>query len=46
MVIQPVGNLRSGDIVSVEAIKITLELKDVFIVEGKAYYLVNFRILL
>lgn len=43
-VIIPVGELQSGDVVSVDAVKITLELKDVFIIEGKAYYIIHFRI--
>jgi hypothetical protein len=40
----PVGKFQLGDIVAVEAVKITLELKDVFIIEGKAYYIIHFRI--
>lgn len=44
-VIIPVGELQSGDVVYVEAVKITLELKDVYIIGGKAYYLFHFRIL-
>lgn len=42
----PVGKLHYGDIVAVEAVKITLELKDVFIIGGKAYYIIHFRILI
>jgi hypothetical protein len=45
-VLLPVGNLEKGDIVAVEAVKLTLELRDVFIIEGRAYYLMYFRILL
>ena len=44
MVIYSVGKLNRGDVVLVEAVKITLELKDVFIIEGKAYYIIHFRI--
>lgn len=44
-VLQPVGSLEKGDIVYVQAVKLTLELKDVFIINGKAYYLFYFRIL-
>ena len=46
MVLYDIGNLERGDIVTVEAVKITLELMDVFIIQGKAYYLVYFRMLL
>ena len=45
MVITPVGYFKEGDIVAVEAVKITLELKDVFIIAGKAYYIFHFRII-
>jgi len=34
-----------GDIAVVEAVKITLELKDVYIIRGKAYYIWNFKII-
>ena len=46
MVLTPVGNLEKGDVVSVEAVKLTLQLRDVFIIGGKAYYIIYFRILL
>jgi hypothetical protein len=46
LVLYPVGNLEKGDVVSVEAVKLTLQLRDVFIIEGKAYYIIYFRILL
>jgi hypothetical protein len=46
IVVQPVGNLEKGDIVYVQAVKVTLELRDVFIINGRAYYLFYFRILL
>ena len=42
----PVDELYSGNVVTVDAVKITLKLKDVFIIEGKAYYFFYFRILL
>jgi len=45
IVIRLVPNLRIGDIAVVEAVKITLELKDVYIIRGKAYYIWNFKIL-
>ena len=34
-----------GDVAVVEAVKITLELEDVYIIREKAYYIWNFRIL-
>jgi len=34
-----------GDKVSVEAVQITLELKETYIIKGKAYYVYNFRII-
>lgn len=45
-VIIPVGGLSEGENVSVEAVKVTLELKDVFIIEGKAYYIIHFKIVI
>jgi len=45
-VLQSVGNLDKGDIVYVQAVKLTLELRDVFIINGRAYYLFYFRILM
>ena len=46
IVIYPVGNLEKGDAYLVEAVKVTLELKDVFIIGGRAYYLLHFRIII
>ena len=46
VVMKPVGGLDTGDIVYVQAVKLTLELKDVFIINGRAYYLFYFRILM
>lgn len=40
----PVGKFQHGDIVAVEAVKVTMELKDVYIIERKAYYIIHFRI--
>jgi hypothetical protein len=45
MVIIPVGNLEKGAARLVEAVKVTLELKDVYVIEGKAYYIIHFKIL-
>jgi hypothetical protein len=46
IVIIPVGFLQPGEVVSVEASKITLELQDVYIIEGRANLIVHFMILL
>jgi hypothetical protein len=46
VVLKPVGNLDKGDIVDVQAVKLTPKLMDVFIINGKAYYLYYFRILM
>lgn len=46
VVLKPVGILDKGDIVDVQAVKLTPELMDVFIINGKAYYLYYFRILI
>jgi hypothetical protein len=46
MVIIPVGYLQIGDVVSVSAAKITLELEDVYVIESKAYLIMHFKILL
>jgi len=40
-----VGDLRRGDIMSVESIKVTQDLVTVFIVNRKAYYYYHFDIL-
>ena len=46
VVLKSVGNLDKGDIVYVQAVKLTVELRDVFIINGRAYYLYYFRIML
>jgi len=44
-VLSQIGPLQLGQIVLVEEVKVTAELKTVFIVEGKAYYYYHFDIL-
>lgn len=44
VVIRFVPNLMIGGIAVVEAVKITIELKDVYIIRGRAYYVWNFKI--
>ena len=46
IVIIQVGVYDKGVVVLVEAVKMTQDLQDVFIVAGKAYFLVYFRVLL
>jgi len=44
IVIHKVPNLYLGDIAKVEAVKITLRLEEVYIIEGEAYFVWNFKI--
>lgn len=46
VVLKPVGALYKGQIVWVEAVKVTVELKTVFVIEGSAYYYYHFDILM
>jgi hypothetical protein len=46
LTIESVGNYIKGDIVHVQAVKITPGLMNVYIIEGKAYHFYFFRILL
>ena len=43
--IEQLQDLNIGDVVWVEAVKMTLTLKDVYIIKGKAYYVWYFTIL-
>jgi len=45
-VLKPIGNLNKGQIVWVEQVKVTMELKTVFVVDGSAYYYYHFDILI
>lgn len=45
-VLNPVGELSLGEIVFVDEIKVTTELKTVFVIKGKAYYYYHFEILI
>ena len=42
--IKDVGELKIGDVVGVIAVRISFDLKMVYIINGKAYYYFNFRI--
>ena len=44
-VIEQLKDLNIGDVVWVEAVKMTLALKDVYIIKGRAYYIWYFQIL-
>ena len=41
-----IGELIKGDVYLVVAVKVTLELEDVYIIEGKAYFIMHFRIII
>ncbi|QBA63665.1 hypothetical protein [Muriicola soli] len=45
-VLRSVGTLKKGQIVWVEQVNVTMELKTVFVVEGSAYYFYYFDILI
>ncbi|MBU2905116.1 hypothetical protein KO529_10000 [Arenibacter algicola] len=44
-VLRPVGQLYKGQVVWVERVKVTMDLKTVFVIEGAAYYYYYFDIL-
>lgn len=44
-VLQDIGTLKKGQIVLVQEIKVTLELKTVFIIKNEAFYYYHFDIL-
>jgi predicted component of type VI protein secretion system len=46
IVLGDIGDLRKGDVVLVEAVKVDLSLKTIFIIENQAYYYHNFEILI
>jgi|TARA_B110000093_G_C12886257_1_gene374111 hypothetical protein len=46
IVLSQIGTLNKGQIVWVEAVKVTIELKTVFIVKQQAYYYYHFDILI
>jgi hypothetical protein len=39
-------DITKGEKVSVDAIKLTIEVKEVFIIKGTAYYIIYFKIIL
>lgn len=45
-VLQDIGTLKTGQFVFVEEIKVTIELKTVFIIDNKAYYYYHFEIVI
>lgn len=44
-VLQDIGTLKRGHIVLVNEVKVTLELKTVFMINGQAYYYYHFDII-
>lgn len=45
-VLQDIGTLKTGQFVFVDEIKVTIELKTVFIIDTKAYYYYHFEIII
>ncbi|WP_019669918.1 hypothetical protein [Eudoraea adriatica] len=45
-VLKPVGSLNKGQIVWVDQVKVTMDLKTVFVIEGCAYFHFHFDILI
>jgi len=45
-VLQDIGTLKTGQFVFVDEIKVTIELKTVFIIDNKAYYYYHFEIVI
>jgi hypothetical protein len=45
-VIGKIGTLSKGQIVRVEQVKVTIDLKTVFVIDGSAYYYYHFDILI
>ena len=45
-VLQDIGTLKTGQFVLVDEIKVTIELKTVFIIDTKAYYYYHFEIVI
>lgn len=46
LVLQDIGTLKTGQFVLVEEIKVTIELKTVYIIYTKAYYYYHFEIVI
>jgi len=45
-VIDAIGGLEAGQIVLVQEVKVTLDLKTVFIIDSKAYFYYHFNIII
>ena len=46
VVLKSVGTLKKDELVMVEVIKVTMQLKTVFVINGSAYFYYHFEILL
>ncbi|MDL5511730.1 hypothetical protein QSE00_07905 [Arenibacter sp. M-2] len=46
LVLIPIGQLDKGKVVWVELVKVTMDLKTVFVIDGNAYYYNYFEILI
>lgn len=45
-VLNPVGKLKMGEVFWVEEVKVTMELKTIYIINGQAYYYYHFDIII
>ena len=45
-VLRPVGQLSKGQVVWVDQVKVTIDLKTVFVIDGRAYFYFHFDILI
>jgi hypothetical protein len=46
IVLGDIGDLKKGDVVLVEAVKVDLSLKTIFMIDNQAYYYHNFHIII
>jgi hypothetical protein len=46
LVMTDIGSLKKGQTVCVEAVKVTMQLKTVFVIGGRAYFYYHFQIMI
>ena len=46
LVMTDIGPLKKGQIVWVQQVKVTMELKTVFVIDGRAYFYYHFQIMI
>jgi len=44
IVVVSVGEYTIGDVLVVEVVKLTIDLRDVYVINGKAFYVTHFRL--